>query len=373
MPDFGKALRTIGRGPKPATTDWKSALANYAAAGLSPRSLVPSGEAQSTPLGSHLLIRAVYPFDHFHGKVALSRLSPADLQSLVALMREKAVVPQRNRILFLDTETTGVQGGTGICPFLVGLGYFVDDDFHIVQLFIRDFDEEPSMLFALGRLLEAFDLVVTYNGAAFDIPLLETRFTLARLDSPFAHMPHFDLLFTARRLWRNGHGSCRLAALERELLAFMRGPDIPGAMIPRAYFDYLQRRANPTFRSIFTHNVDDVLSLAALTVHACDRVVFQPAPLDEPLDLYSLARIFERSADWNRSIRLYEMARAGGVQEPVQQKILERLAILYRRTGEYEAALAMLEQALPGAGRDRKVRQLQRLMDVLQNRRLAEL
>src|SRR5262249_13510324 len=128
-----------------------------------------------------------------------------------------------------------------------------------------------------------------------------------------------------------GHGSCRLAALERELVAFMRGPDIPGAMIPRAYFDYLQRRASVTLRSVFTHNVDDVLSLAALTVHACDRVIFEPAYFDEPMDLYSLGRIFEKSKDWRRSIRMYEMALEGGVDEPTRQRILGRLATLHRR------------------------------------------
>ena len=366
MPDFRKALRGLERGltvsgPPPATTSWQLQLANY----MVPRPILPAGEIQSNSLGSHYLIHAAYPHDHFHGKVALNRLSSADLLSLITLMREKATVPHRERIVFLDTETTGVQGGTGICPFLVGLGYFIDDNFQMVQFFIRDFDEEPSMLLALGELLQRFDLVVTYNGAAFDIPLLETRFTLSRLDNPIAEMSHFDLLFTARRLWRNGHGSCRLSALERELLSFMRGPDIPGAMIPRAYFDYLQRRGNTTLRSVFTHNVDDVLSLAALTVHACDRVIFEPAYFDEPLDLYSLGRIFEDSDDWRRSIRFYEMALSAGVDEPVRQRVLESLGKLYRRAGEYEAALTMLERALEGAGTGRKFRQLEKLIGVI--------
>src|SRR5215831_3005855 len=338
MPDFGKALRGMQRGLKPAATDWKSALANYMIAGFSPRSILPPGEIHSTRLGSHYLIQASYPHDHYHGKIHLNRLSSSDLESLIQLMREKAAVPHRDRIVFLDTETTGVHGGTGMCPFLVGLGYFDDDDFQMAQFFIRDFDEEPSMLFALGELLSRFELVVTYNGTTFDIPLLETRFTLARLESPFAAMSHFDLLFTARRLWRNGHGSCRLAALERELVSFLRGPDIPGAEIPRAYFDYLQRRVSTTLYSVFSHNVYDVLSLAALTVHACDRVTFEPAPLDEPLDLYSLARIFENTADWRRSIRLYETALAGGVEEPMRQKVLERLAVVCRRAGDHERA-----------------------------------
>jgi uncharacterized protein YprB with RNaseH-like and TPR domain len=350
MPDFGKALRSLERGLKSeGKTSWQSALADYVGAGLSPRSVLPPGEIQSNALGSHYYIHKSYPHDHHHGKVRLNRLSSPDLQSVITLMREDASIPDRDQIVFLDTETTGVQGGTGICPFLVGLGYFADDEFQVVQFFIRDFDEEPSMLLALGDLLNRFKTVITYNGAAFDLPLLETRFTLARLDSPFANMSQFDLLFTARRLWRTGHGSCRLAALERELLSFMRGPDIPGAMIPRAYFDFLQQRPTATFRSVFTHNVDDVLSLAALTIHACDRVVFEPAHLDDPLDLYSLARVFENSADWRRGIQLYEKAIAGGVAEPVRRNVLENLAVLYRRTGEHERSCEISRELMRAA------------------------
>jgi tetratricopeptide (TPR) repeat protein len=132
-------------------------------------------------------------------------------------------------------------------------------------------------------------------------------------------------------------------ALEGELLSFSRGWDIPGAAIPRAYFDYLQRRPAPALQPIFTHNVHDVVSLAALTVHACDRVTFEPAALDEPLDLFSLARILESSPDWRRSIRIYEMALDGGLPQPFKRKALENLALLYRRAGEHERALGICE------------------------------
>ena len=303
---------------------------------LSPNLPLPPGQMESTRLGSHYVIRAAYPHDYFHGKVRLSRLSSGDLQCLMTFMREKGHVPERDRIIFLDTETTGIQGGTGMCPFLVGAGYFAADDFQVVQFFIRDFDEEPSMLLSLRQLLEQFDLVITYNGAAFDIPLLETRFALARIDSAFENMSHFDLLFTTRRLWRHGHGSCRLTALEREMISFFRGPDIPGAMIPRVYFDYLRLRTSPALQSVFKHNVHDVVSLAALTVHACDRVTMEPAELDDPRDLYSLSRVMENSADWRRSIRLYEMAIAGGLPEPTRRKALENLSVIYRRAGQHE-------------------------------------
>jgi hypothetical protein len=229
-------------------------------------------------------------------------------------------------------------------PFLVGLGFFKGDDFHVVQYFIRDFDEEPSMLHALGKMLEQFRLVVTYNGATFDIPLLESRFILARFENPLLGIPHLDLLTGARRLWRNGHGSCRLVALEREIVSFLRGPDIPGSMIPRVYFDFVNHGTSSAYRqlqSVFTHNVHDIVSLAALTVCACDRVSTEPAPFDNPLDLYSLARILENTPDWKRSRTLYEMARAGGLPEPAWSKAAESLSVIYRRSSEHEGALAI--------------------------------
>src|SRR5262245_30938566 len=352
MPDFAKALKQIRRSiERPHATAWTGPGLPFsltdqlrflkAQPAIAPSNILPPGEVHSTALGSHYVIHAVYPEDHFHGKVRISRFSSLDLERLMNLMRAQGTVPHRDRILFLDTETTGIQGGAGMCPFLVGVAYFAGDELHMVQYFIRDFDEEPSMLVALGELLERFELMVTYNGAAFDIPLLETRFTLARLESPFGAMSHFDLLFTARKLWRNGHGSCRLVALERELLSFLRGPDVPGATIPRAYFDYLQRRPSVTLRSVFTHNVHDVVSLAALTVHACDRVVSEPAALDDALDLYSLARLLENSTEWRRCIQAYEMAVAGGLPEPERRKALENLSVAYRRTGEHERAHAI--------------------------------
>jgi hypothetical protein len=179
--------------------------------------------------------------------------------------------------------------------------------------------------------------------------LLETRFTLARFDSPFANMPHLDLLTTARRLWRAGHGSCRLVALEKEIVSFLRGPDVPGAMIPRVFFDYLQQRASPALHGVFTHNVYDVVSLAALTVCASDRVVAEPAAFDDPQDLYSLARVLENTSEWKRAIHFYEMALSGGLPHAVRQRAEESLAIIFRRCGEHDRALALCNNLMAAA------------------------
>jgi uncharacterized protein YprB with RNaseH-like and TPR domain len=354
MADFGKALKQLRRSqaaPETAAAEFSSRFslrrqleflkARYRIHAGAPAGAahVPSGCIESTPFGAHYVVRTGYPADHFHGRIRLSRFSTEDFQKLTLLMREETAPATRNRVVFLDTETTGMQGGVGICPFLVGAGFFVDDEFQVVQYFIRDFDEEPSMLHALGDLLSRFEVIVTYNGAAFDIPLLENRFTLARFAEPFQNMAHFDLLFTARRLWRNGHGSCRLTALESEIVSFARGADVPGAAIPRIYFDFLNGRSNSALRGVFVHNVNDIVSLAALTIAASDRVTSEPAPLDEPLDLYSLARILESSSEWRRSISVYEMAIAGGLPEHMHLKALENLAVLLRRNGDHGRSL----------------------------------
>jgi hypothetical protein len=152
---------------------------------------------------------------------------------------------------------------------------------------------------------------------------------------------HLDLLTGARRLWRNAFGSCRLIALEQRVARFMRGPDIPGAAIPRAYFDYLRFGPNPVLQSVLTHNVHDIVSLAALTVCACDRVCSEPAALEDPLELLSLARIFEWNGGWNRAAGLYEAALRGGLPAELSQKAEESLALLRRRCGDHAGAMAI--------------------------------
>src|SRR5688572_1953172 len=357
MPDFSKALRHL----RPKESSQRQLFQSdspvsslgrqlaYLKMNSQPRDeevAAIEGVEEVTPLGRHLVVRETYEADRYHGNVRLARFSCPDLQRFMQLMKQKENVFSRDSIVFLDTETTGIQGGTGMVPFLVGLGYFEGEDFQMAQYFMRDFDEEPSMLLAISDLLNRFKLVVTYNGSSFDLPLLETRFTLARLDSPFEGMAHLDLLPGARRLWRHGHGSCRLTALESRIVSFLRGPDIPGSMIPRTYFDYLNGRGSSVMRAVLKHNIDDVLSLAALTVCACDRVVREPAALDSPPDLYSLARVMENTSEWGNAVDLYEKALSGSLPEALSFKARESLAVLSRRAGNHARALVLCQELM---------------------------
>ena len=300
---------------------------------------LPPGRVIETSAGEHYLIEESWPEAHFHGNVRLGRLLPEDLEVLLDLAGLGRRRIQRDRIVFLDTETTGVHGGAGMCPFLVGIGYYTGDEFEIRQYFIRDFDEEASMLTALGDLLRQFELIVTYNGRTFDAPLVENRCVLNRMDRPFDHMVHLDLLYMARRLWKASQGSCRLIALEERIVRFLRGSDIPGARIPQTYFDYVRKGRTGLLRRVFSHNVYDILSLAALAIEATDRVIRAPVAHEDPRDLYSLARVFDRGTERSRSTRYYELALEDTLPDKLRMRTLERLSVLYRRSGNPERSL----------------------------------
>ena len=98
---------------------------------------------------------------------------------------------------FLDTETTGLAGGSGTCAFLVGVGRVTREGFYVKQFFMRDHAEEASLLDSLSRHLAQFKVLITYNGRTFDQPLLETRYRLNRARPPFA--PHGASGSAARR------------------------------------------------------------------------------------------------------------------------------------------------------------------------------
>lgn len=327
MPGFGRELDLLRR-----TASASRSLPSEARSS----DTLPPGRVEVTAYGRHYLIERSYPDPHFHGKVRIGRFSQADFQSLLSAAGNNSTAPGRARVVFLDTETTGVQGGAGICPFLIGIGYYSEDRFDLRQYFIRDFEEEASMLAALGGFLQRFDLIVTYNGQAFDLPVVENRRILGRLAPLFDHMRHLDLLHVSRRLWKVSHGSCKLTALEARIVRFLRGPDIHGSKIPFAYFDYLATGQTRTLESVFCHNAWDILSLAGLTLLAADRVSDPPSPLDDAGDLYSLGRIFDRGSKRSRSKRYYELALdAGSLPDALRVRGLERLSMLYRREGRW--------------------------------------
>jgi uncharacterized protein len=171
--------------------------------------------------------------------------------------------PAPSDLLFLDTETTGLSGGTGTHVFLVGIGRFIGEVFHVRQFFMRHPGDERAMLTALRDDLSDVAGIVSYNGRAFDVPLLDTRYTMhgRQLSLPTIHL---DLLSTSRAIWKHRLPSCSLATIERAVLGVERTLDAPGWMIPQLYFDYLRSRQIELLEPVFEHNRQDILSLARL-------------------------------------------------------------------------------------------------------------
>ncbi len=215
-----------------------------------------------TPRGSHL---ETHSLAERHGGFHFSHLEELSDQALSAISEGQIENVAPSRIAFLDTETTGLAGGTGTVAFLVGVGRMTDRGFRVKQYVMRDFSEEASMLHALAEDLKDAEVLVTYNGKSYDEPLLATRYTLARIRPPFGRLEHLDLLHGARRLWKLRFDSCKLVELESQILGYIREGDVAGGFIPQIYFDYLKTRRPAAMKGVLHHNQLDILSLAALT------------------------------------------------------------------------------------------------------------
>jgi len=304
---------------------------------------------EDTEHGRVLLVRRRFELGHCHGHrpLGLARALPAAPLRLLA--RAEAAVPSAERLLYLDTETTGLAGGTGTYAFLVGVGFFHDGAFEIRQYFMRDLDEEPALLAAVDGLFRQFDGFVTYNGAGFDLPLLETRFVLARRrwrENVF----HVDLLRPARRLWSARLADCRLGTVEHHVLGFRREGDLPGALIPTAYFDYLRRKSPGELPRVFEHNRHDLLSLAVLTGWVAEAVARAPVPGLHPEDQVGVGRLWE-AVDAERAAACYRLALACGLGSPSREHLLLRLARHEKRLARWDAAQALWEAAARTAAR----------------------
>jgi uncharacterized protein len=169
------------------------------------------------------------------------------------------------RLRFFDLETTGLSGGTGTIAFLAAVGRSVGEGFELTQLFLEDFPGERAFVEALLELL-GDGVVVSYNGKAFDMPLLRTRCVMNALAAPTP--AQVDALFASRRLWKRVHGGASLGLLERGVLGMEREEDIPGSMIPELWLGFARTGEGPLMHLVLSHNAEDVLALARLVARA---------------------------------------------------------------------------------------------------------
>ncbi len=250
-------------------------------------------ERETLP-GVHLVRSVAHPVDYQHGKYDLRHVLGVDAAQVARTagarrarsyrrgnsespedgasksqrasgQTEDSSPPDVRRMVFWDTETTGL-GGPGTYVFLVGLGYFEDDAFVVRQHFIRSPDEEPAMLRELAAALPQWPTMTTFNGASFDLPLLRSRMRAHDIKLDVQDVLHCDLLYGARRLWQRELPNCRLQTLEQHVLDFRRQGDVPSSEVPGLYIDYLETGDLASLDAVFHHNVLDIISLAGLMI-----------------------------------------------------------------------------------------------------------
>jgi len=321
------------------------------AEGISIEELV-DGQFVSTPFGEIFVVKETYGHGHRHGGTLLGDLLevphyPAHLITKDA--RLKGI--DFYRTLFLDTETTGLAGGTGTYAFMVGVGYFQEGGFTVQQLFMRNHSEEKAVLSLLEGVLDHCDFLVTFNGKNFDIPLLETRFILSRLKSSLADKPNYDLLFPSRRIWKRAYQNCRLATLEAQVLDIERGDDIPSEWIPYLYFDFVRTGDARKISRVFHHNRMDILSMVILAhrIHLTyhDPSTGNPRPGVEQLVLGKL--FMEHGLLEKAAVCLEEALRR--CDEPFWWEAIRFLSLAYKRRGKWERSAALWRDMISRDGR----------------------
>jgi uncharacterized protein YprB with RNaseH-like and TPR domain len=305
--------------------------------------------------GEHLAVRNWFSTPEFAepSSVALELLSRCKDESLSR--RTRVALTDPSKWLFLDTETTGLAGGTGTYAFLIGLAWWDAGGLQVEQLFMRDFAEEHSLLHELAARIAERPVLVTFNGKSFDWPLLESRFTMTRAIATPRFAAHLDLLHPARALWKLRLGSVRLADLERHVLdaqrlGWRRDEDISSALIPQFYFDYLRGGPAEPIVGVARHNQMDLRGLAALFGKINSLLAAHESASGEidSRDLFGLSRFLQRRGDASRAELTCAQAIDLGLPSEIHPKACRELALLAKRRGDHEQAAALWHELAAG-------------------------
>ncbi|NQT25862.1 ribonuclease H-like domain-containing protein [candidate division KSB1 bacterium] len=303
-------------------------------------SKIIKGETVENKFGQFFRTQETHPFSEPHGEVDLNGLFeiPSDIFGLIGKSDSlKNINPKRT--LFIDTETTGLAGGAGTVPFMIGIGFFEDNGFSVQQYFMRDFNEERAVLDSVYSLLDEAESFVSYNGKCYDFNLLSSRFTLSRMGDPVQNKPHLDLLFSARRIWKRRLGDCSLSNIESNILRFKREGDVPGWQIPSLYFEYL-RSGNPApLEPVFHHNFWDIVSLAALMTTLGQVYTKPKIHISESQDMVSLGRAMDALSRFDQAASYYRAALDLEPTSEDKEDALHLLGFALKRNGDWDKAI----------------------------------
>lgn len=304
------------------------------------------GLAIDTPHGLAYVIEERFPLQYSHGNRRLDEYFgyAPDLAARVARDASLTEVDLR-RLLFVDTETTGLVGGAGTIAFLIGVGAFDDDEFVLRQFFLHEPGEEAAMLHVLQAQLDAASGFVSFNGRVFDLPLMEMRYRMGlRTRLPITSWPHFDLLFPARRLWRRTLPDCSLGTLEKHILGVQRSDrDVPGEWIPGIYLDYLRTGNLSEIRRVVYHNLIDILSLVGLSVEILNRHDSESDAALSGAEALGVARWHESAGRDDSAVSAFQAAVASQ-DKAVRLEALRYWTAHLKRSGQRQQAVPYWEQ-----------------------------
>lgn len=313
------------------------------------------GKISQGPRGEVFVMDSVREWSQTHGLYTFSALREVESLRLGTLLLEDCPALDLGKTAFIDTETTGLGYGVGTHVFMIGIGHVDVDGFRVLQFFLRHPGEEVAVISAVGEYLQAFTNVVSFNGRSFDWPLIENRFVYSRIPLQPSSPLHLDLLHISRRLWKLRLESCAMNSIERHILGVARtGEDVEGWVIPHLYFQYLRTgNARPLGR-VFYHNLQDILSLALLSVHI-ERLLEDPwgGLVSDPVDFVSLGRLYQQVGDDDNAMRCYTHALGQGLPLRYEPIALLRLAILEKRRRNWDAAISLFHRVVERPGFER--------------------
>ena len=296
------------------------------------------GVIRETSLGPIWMLETIYEEGYLHGRSELTTVIPYSAIDFFGLDKSDENLELKGAAV-IDTETTGLAGGTGTYPFIIGIGFWQHDKFIVRQYILRDFNEEPAQLQALADDLENTQSLLTYNGKSFDIPLLRTRYRMNRLKVPFADYPHLDLLHPCRRIYRNHFEAFNLTFLEANILGYERTDDVPSHLIPGIYFDFLQNRNDELLIPILYHNRDDIVSLYILAIETARRIELALCGASNDDNMFlSLARIKFMSKEYDIAEELLGYIKRNFASDYTNDDALMMKSITAKRARNWEGA-----------------------------------
>jgi uncharacterized protein YprB with RNaseH-like and TPR domain len=319
------------------------------------------GRLVTNGFGHCLVIDRRYESDRWHGDVRIGDCELSDVEALRVLdpglperldtaSRSGAAALAPSRTVFIDLETTGLSGGAGTVAFLVGCGYFDLGAFQVRQFLLTSHSAERALLAAAAELFSDADLIVTYNGKTFDVPVMETRWAFHRMRPALDDVPHFDMLHPARRLWRGRSLSpddegCRLTTLERVLLNMRRIGDVDGFEIPGRFFQFLRTADPRPLEPVLEHNRLDLVSLAAVTSRALRLTSGGEAACRDGREALAVGRVFERAGLVARAEACYARAAESACLETRAESVY-RLGLRCRRERRFDEAATRWRELL---------------------------